>query len=145
MANSKYTDRFWYFRDINDEDDDDNTGTSLMIPVGSITGFVTTAINKLKIYFEYPALGNQLFKAEAGEQAAGNHGFVELNVTRGKIKQVMAALVEVYNAGPHHDGFTVIADDSTVDFDGTTRGKVFIHPDITGVNEIRNSYSGVGA
>lgn len=143
MNQTRYTDRFWYFRNIADEDNDDNTGTSIMIPTGSITGFVTTAINKIKIYFEYPALGNQLEKAIAGEQAAGNHGFVELDVTRGKIKQVMAFLIQVLNAGPHHDGFTVIADDSTVDYDDSTRDKVFIHPDITGVSEIRNSYSGV--
>ena len=55
----------------------------------------------------------------------------------------MAFLIQVLNAGPHHDGFTVIADDSTVDYDDSTRDKVFIHPDITGVSEIRNSYSGV--
>ena len=143
MATSKYTDRFWYFRNEADEDDDDNTGASIMIPTSSITGFVTTAINKLRIYFEYPALGNQLEKAVAGEQAAGNHGYVELNVTRGKIKQVMAVLVEAMNAGPHQTGFTVIADESTTDFDNSTRAKVFLHPDITGVQEIRNSYSGV--
>ena len=143
MATSKYTDRFWYFRNEAYEDDDDNTGTSIMIPTSSITGFFTTSIYKLRIYFEYPALGNQLEKAVAGEQAAGNHGYVELNVTRGKIKQVMAVLVEAINAGPHQTGFTVIADESTTDFDNSTRAKVFLHPDITGVQEIRNSYSGV--
>mgnify|MGYP003644041048 FL=1 len=45
--------------------------------------------------------------------------YVTLTVTLGKLKEVMAQLVQVMNSGPHSDGFIVIADNVTTT-DGAT-------------------------
>ena len=40
-------------------------------------------------------------------------------------------MVQAMNDGPHSDGITVIADDTTTDFDGTTRSAVYFHQNVT--------------
>jgi hypothetical protein len=143
MTKSKYTDRFWYFRNQADEDDDDGTGDSLLIPVCNITGFLTTSSNqRMTIYFEGMNKGNVHYNDGAEDGVDGGNGYVVLNITAGKAKEVMQALVQVVNRGPHHDGVTVIADDSTTDADGTTRSPVYIHKDILSVQHIENSVDG---
>lgn len=144
MTKSKYTDRFWYFRNQADEDDDDGTGDSILIPVASITGMAVTAASnaRMNIYFEGMNKGNVHYNAAAADTIDGLNGYVTLNITAGKSKEVMQALVQVINRGPHHDGVTVIADDSTTDYDGTTRDAVSIHKDILSVQHIENSVDG---
>ena len=47
-------------------------------------------------------------------------------MTQGKVKDTIAELIALMNAGPRHsDGVKVIADDSTTDFLGTTRDAVY--------------------
>ena len=48
---------------------------------------------------------------------------VLLTITANKQKEVMQAIIQLINGGPHSDGFLVIADDSN---------SVFAHADLTG-------------
>jgi hypothetical protein len=120
--------RYFYFRDVADEIDDDDASASLMIPVKNITAIAPgTAINELDVWFT----------AHKNEKHSSN---ARLTVTRGKLKQVTAAIVSAMNAGPNHDGVTVIADicatstnASSIEGDDTTKTTKFLHSDITSV------------
>jgi hypothetical protein len=100
--------RYFYFRDVADEADDDDNSSSVMVPVDRITGIGSITITSIRIYY----------KNVKNEQS---NDFVTLTCTRGKLKEVIADLISAMNAGPHHDGVTVIADKMT-----TTNGATSI-------------------
>ena len=110
--------KFFYFRNEADEDDDDAAVDSGMVPVENITGLLPTSTTALTVFWK-----NQ--KNENVQDSA------VLTITQGKVKKVIASIVSAMNRGPHSDGITVIADDSTTDYDGSTRAGVYIDPDIT--------------
>ena len=122
--------RYFYFRDVADEINDDDNSSSIMMPIENIMGIYPQSITLLNIF--YKSVKNEM-----------SNDYLQLTVTRGKIKQVIAALVSAMNAGPHHDGVTVVADVCA-----TTNGATsiqgndvavptrFLHPDITGVSII---------
>jgi len=90
--------RYFYFRDVADEANDANAGTSAMVPVKNITGIGPgTSITELDIWFLSGK--NETHSSRA-----------RLTVTRGKMKQVTEEIVSAMNAGPNHDGVTVIYD-----------------------------------
>ena len=94
-------DRYFYFRDVANEDADSDASASVMVPVKNITGIGPgRAITNLDIWF-------QSGKNESHQSNA------RLTVTRGKLKQVTEEIVSAMNAGPNHDGVTVIYDAST--------------------------------
>ena len=93
--------RYFYFRDVADEANDSGDGTSVMVPVKNITAIAPgNAITNLDIWF-------QSGKNESHQSNA------RLTVTRGKLKQVTEEIVSAMNAGPNHDGVTVIYDAMT--------------------------------
>jgi hypothetical protein len=99
--------KFFYFRDVVDEANDLTSSNSLTIPVRNITGIAPNTDNEsLYIYFKSP--DNQYVNQ-----------YVDLTVKRGMLKEVMGQLVRSMNAGPHNDGFIVIAD-ACVTTDGAT-------------------------
>ena len=49
---------------------------------------------------------------------------------------VAEKIIQAINGGPHDDGWIVVADDTTTDFDASTRDAVYIHPNITSVGAI---------
>ena len=100
--------RYFYFRDVADEIDDDDNSASLMLPIDNITGIAPGGITTLNINH----------KNVKNEQT---NDFVSLTVTRGKLKEVIAEIVSAMNSGPHHDGVTVVADIAT-----TTNGSTSI-------------------
>lgn len=109
--------KFFYFRDATNEDADLTSAISATIPVSRITGIAPVGDNtSLFIYFK--SLKNEY----ANE-------YVDLTVTNGKLKEVMAQLVQVINGGPHSDGFVVIADNVT-----TTDGAASIQGDDVAVS-----------
>ena len=122
MTSSKY-DNYFYFRAVADEDDDDDSAASVMLPVNKIQGMGPSATTTLVIYFE----------SERNEPMSDS---VALTVTAGKMKKVIHSIVSAMNSGPHTDGVTVIADDVTTDYDGTTRNAVYIDPNITACGAI---------
>ena len=101
--------RYFYFRDVADEIDDDDHSSSIMLPVKNITGMVPGgSVTTINIWYRNVKNENR-------------NDFVQLTTTRGKQKEVIASLVSAMNAGPHHDGVTVIADICT-----TTNGATSI-------------------
>ena len=91
-------DKYFYFRDVADEVDDDDASASVVVPVKDITGIGPhNSITTLNIWFKN-------LKNEAVND------YVTLTVTRGKMKEVMHELVSLMNSGPHSDGFVVVAD-----------------------------------
>jgi len=94
--------RYFYFRDVADEANDSDDGASVMVPVKNITAIAPgNAITNLDIWF-------QSGKNESHQSNA------RLTVTRGKLKQVTEEIVSAMNAGPNHDGVTVIFDANTI-------------------------------
>ena len=135
MGNSAKYDKYFYFRSVIDEDDDDTAVDSVMVPVKNITGMEPyNAITNVRVWFDNttdPTLAGGSFDKTANQQS-----YADLTVTRGKLKEVMATIAAATNAGPHSDGVTVIADDTTTDFDGSTRLGKYIHNDITACEDI---------
>ena len=105
--------RYFYFRDVSDEATDDDDGASCMVPVKNITAIAPgTAITELDVWFTSG-------KNESHQSNA------RLTVTRGKLKQVTEEIVSAMNAGPNHDGVTVIYDAmTTVDNASSIQGLV---------------------
>jgi len=125
--------KFFYFRDATNEDADLSSAVSTTIPVSRITGIAPVGDNtSLFIYFK--SLKNEY----ANE-------YVDLTVTNGKLKEVMAQLVQTINGGPHSDGFVVIADNVTTT-DGATSiqgndisvAAKYFSNDVTGVALVTN-------
>tara|TARA_R110000737_G_scaffold349957_1_gene387565 strand:- start:73 stop:459 length:387 start_codon:yes stop_codon:yes gene_type:complete len=120
--------RFFYIRDVADEINDDDASASMMVPMENITAIAPgSAITELDVWFRHGK--NESHQAQA-----------RLTVTKGKLKEVTAAIVSAMNAGPHHDGVTVLADVCTTSNGATSiegndavKTKKFLHPDITGV------------
>ena len=121
MTNNNYG-KYWYFRGVADEDSDNDMATSLMLPVENIVSMMPTSTTMLRVYFEKATHGTPVYES----QTTGQHGFVDLVIPAGKIKDTIKDLVALMNAGPRQsDGVTVIADDSTTDYDNTTRQAVY--------------------
>ena len=111
--------RYFYIRDVADEDSDDDSSASCMIPMSAIQGIGPGSTELLDIWFQHG-------KKESHSSR------LRLNVTKGKMTQVISAICAAMNAGPHSDGVVVLADDSTTDFDDTERAAQYLHGDITG-------------
>ena len=110
--------KYFYFRSVTDEDADDGTDASCMVPVENITGLLPGSTTGLTIFW----------KSQSNRNVQDS---IQLTCTQGKVKNVIAALVQAMNDGPHSDGITVIADDSTTDYDGTTRTAEYFHANVT--------------
>ena len=130
MAMEKYV----YFRTVADEDDDDAVADAIAVPVGRIVGMNPTSDTALTIWFR--SLYSEQGDAQSGSVVINDS--VILNVNQGKTANVLQTIIGAINAtGPQYsDGFIVIADDTTTDFDGTTRSAVYIDNDITSCGAI---------
>ena len=123
MENSKY-DKYWYFRTEADEDNDDDADASVMLPVKNIVSMIPTSTTTMKIYFKQPTIDAPTTESNV----TGQYGSVALTITQGKVKNTIADLVSLLNAGPRHsDGVKVIADDSTVEFGGAAGSKTAVY------------------
>jgi len=119
--------KFFYFRDATNEDADLSAAISATVPVSRITGIGPASTSLINIWFS--SLKNEKLNE-----------YAQLTVTVGKIKEVMAQLVQAMNGGPHSDGFVVVAD-TVVTTDGATSiqgnnvvvPSKFLSGDITGV------------
>ena len=130
MAMEKYV----YFRTVADEDYDDAVAYAVAIPVGRITGMNPTSDTAITIWFR--SLYSEQGDAQSGSVVINDS--VILNVNQGKTANVLQTIIGAINAtGPQYsDGFIVIADDTTTDYDGTTRSAVYIDSDITSCGAI---------
>ena len=112
--------KYFYFRDVADEDNDDDILSSIAIPVDSIAGVVPVAITTLEVYLKKQGL-------------VGNTK-VTLTVTRGKLQEVMAEIVQQINSYTYNKApLKVMGDAVTTDYSGTTRNSIFFSEDVTAV------------
>ena len=130
MASSHY-EKYLYIRTEADEDDDDDAARSIALPSSRIVAIAPASDTTLTIWFESV---NNIFTAGDNELVLKDS--VVLNVTAHRHKEVASKIIQAINGGPHDDGWIVVADDSTTDFDASTRSAVYIHPDITSVGAI---------
>ena len=122
--------KFFYFRDATNEDADLSAAVSATVPVENITGMAPTATTTLSVFFK--SLKNETLNEH-----------VELTITLGKIKEVMAELVQAMNGGPHSDGFIVVADNvtttdgaSSIQGNDQTVDAKYLSGNITGVSVV---------
>jgi hypothetical protein len=119
--------KFFYFRDVADENDDDDISASIAIPVDSIAGIVPVAITTLEVYLNKNGLVN--------DQK------VTLTVTRGKLQEVMQELVAYANGYTHSKApLTVMGDAATtthnadsIEGNDVTKSSIFFSSDVTAV------------
>ena len=112
--------KYFYFRDVANEDADDDILASIAIPVDSIAGVVPVAITTLELYIK--------------KQGLVNDQKVTLTVTRGKLQEVMHEIVSAINGYTHSKApLKVMCDAVTTDYDATTRSTVFFSEDVTAV------------
>ena len=118
--------RYFYFRDVADEVNDDDISASVTIPVDSISGVVPIAITTLELYYK--------------KQGLVNDQKVTLTVTRGKLQEVMQEIAMFANRNPHHSGLSVMGDAATtthgtssVEGNDKTKSEIFFSDDVTAV------------
>jgi len=119
--------KFFYFRDVADEADDDDISASIAIPVDSIAGIVPVAITTLELYLKKNGLVN--------DQK------VTLTVTRGKLQEVMHEIVQYANGHSHSKAPLTVMGDAAATTHGTTsvegndktKSTIFFSQDVSAV------------
>ena len=119
--------KFFYFRDVADEADDDDISASIAIPVDSIAGIVPVAITTLELYLKKNGLVN--------DQK------VTLTVTRGKLQEVMHEIVQYANGYTHSkaplkvmgDAAATTHNASSIEGNDNTKSTIFFSNDVTAV------------
>ena len=119
-------DRYFYFRDVADENDDDDILSSVAIPVDSIRGVVPVAITTLELYYN--------------KEGKASNDKVTLTVTRGKLQEVMQEIAAYCNRSARHGGLTVMGDAATttvnadsIEGDDISKDAIFFSDDVTAV------------
>jgi len=115
--------RYFYFRTVTAAGDDDNIDDSVLVPVETITGFRAQSDTRIEVFFSPVTL-------TSAEGSTVSNDSVQLTVASSKHHEIIRALCEATNNGPHEDGITTIADDLT----GT-----YLNPNITACGTISNS------
>jgi hypothetical protein len=82
-------------------------------PADQLSHFEMSTATQMRVYFN----SNQEQDLSSVDSA-----HAALTITTGKHKEVMAALTQIINGGPHSDGFVVVAD---------SENSVFAHANIT--------------
>ncbi len=115
--------RYFYFRTQAVAADDDNIDDSILVPVENLTGFRAQNDTRIDVFFSPVTL-------TSAEGSTVANDSVQLTVASSKHNEIIRALCEATNNGPHEDGITTIADDLT---------STYLNPNITGVGTITNS------
>ena len=123
--------KYLYFRTVADEDDDDAAADTLALPARRIVAMAPSADTTITVWFESV---NNMQTDGANELVLKDSAVI--TVTAHRHKKVLQSIVRAINGGPHSDGFIVVADDTTTDFDGTTRAAVYIDEDISAMAAI---------
>ena len=126
--------KYFYFRDVSNEDADDDISASVAIPVDSIAGVVPVAITTLELYLR--------------KQGLVNDQKVTLTVTRGKLQEVMHQIVQYINGYGHNkapltvmgDAATTTHGTSSVEGNDKTKSEIFFSDDVTAVAIAQSGY-----
>tara|TARA_R110002020_G_scaffold93008_1_gene224635 strand:- start:47 stop:430 length:384 start_codon:yes stop_codon:yes gene_type:complete len=118
--------KYFYFRDVADEADDDDIVSSIAVPVDSIAGVVPVAITTLELYLNK---GGSVVDTK-----------VTLTVTRGKLQEVMHEIASHINGHTLKAPLTVMADAaattvnaSSIEGNDNTKSTIFFSDDVTAV------------
>ena len=119
--------KYFYFRDVANEDADDDISASIAIPVDSIAGVVPVAITTLELYLR--------------KQGLVNDQKVTLTVTRGKLQEVMHQIAQhingyTYNKAPltvMNDAATTTVGATSIEGNNATKGAISFSNDVTAV------------
>ena len=123
--------KYLYLRTEADEDDDDDAARSIALPSSRIVAMAPSADGAITIWFESV---NNIHTAGDNELVLKDSAVI--NVTTHRHKKVLQSIVRSINGGPHQSGFITVADDSTTDYDGTTRAAIYLDDDISSVGAI---------
>ena len=123
--------KYLYFRTVADEDDDDAAADTLALPARRIVAMAPSADTTITVWFE--SVNNM---HTSGDNELVLKDSAVITVTAHRHKKVLQSIVRAINGGPHQSGFITVADDTTTDFDGTTRAAVYIDNDITAMAAI---------
>ena len=126
--------KYFYFRDVANEDADDDISASVAIPVDSIAGVVPVAITTLELYLR--------------KQGLVNDQKVTLTVTRGKLQEVMHQIAQHINGYGHSKTPLTVMGDAATTTHGTlseegndkTKGEIFFSNDVTAVAIAQSGY-----
>jgi len=120
--------KYFYFRDVNDEDHDDDASSSLTIPINSITGVVPTAITTLDMYYKS---GDVTMPNATGGTGAGT-GKITLTCTRGKLFEIMGEIASHANSTkPSNAGLIIMGDDAATGYNGEAQSTFYFSSDVT--------------
>ena len=119
--------KYFYFRDVANEDADDDISASVAIPVDSIAGVVPVAITTLELYLR--------------KQGLVNDQKVTLTVTRGKLQEVMHQIAQHINGYGHSKAPLTVMGDAATTTHGTlseegndkTKSEIFFSDHVTAV------------
>ena len=123
--------KYLYFRTVADEDDDDAAADTLALPARRIVAMAPSADTTITVWFESV---NNMQTDGANELVLKDSAVI--TVTAHRHKKVLQSIVRAINGGPHQSGFITVADDTTTDYDGSTRAAVYIDNDITAMAAI---------
>ena len=123
--------KYLYFRTVADEDDDYAAADTLALPARRIVAMAPSADTTITVWFESV---NNMQTDGANELVLKDSAVI--TITAHRHKKVLQSIVRAINGGPHSDGFIVVADDTTTDYDGTTRDAVYIDNDISAMAAI---------
>ena len=117
--------KYFYFRTVSDVANDDASGDSVLVDVDNLSGFhgLTDNGTVATIAVLFKSINN--INGGSGERIIKDQ--VVLNCSTAKRRQIIQALAEATNNGPHEDGIITIADDVT---------GVYLHSDITSCGTI---------
>lgn len=144
-------DKWLYFRNVNDEDNDDgDTGSaghnpsSICIPASAVQSMSPASASSIKIKFKN-------LKLEEEQQVGKRRNYdgddnLNINCTAGKAFEVMEALSQAISNDSNTDGFIVVADDVTTNYDNKAVKGEYFHPHITscGTIEVYDQHRGTG-
>jgi|TARA_R100000084_G_scaffold108197_1_gene70274 hypothetical protein len=119
--------KYLYFRDVADENDDDDQASSIAIPADAIVGMAPQAITTLDVYIDTK-------KTEKAQ-------YLRLTVTRGKIQEVMQELVAHINGYTHSkaplqvmaDAATTTVNADSIEGNDNTKSTIFFSEDVTAI------------
>jgi len=129
-------DKWLYFRNVADEDNDNgDTGSaghnpsSICIPASAIQSMSPASTSSITIKFKN-------LKLEEEQQVGKRRNYdgddnLDINCTAGKAFEVMEALTQAISNDSNTDGFIVVADDVTTNFANKTVKGEYFHPHIT--------------
>ena len=123
--------KYLYFRTVADEDDDAAAADTLALPARRIVAMAPSADTTLTVWFE--SVNNM---HTSGDNELVLKDSAVITITAHRHKKVLQSIVRAINGGPHQSGFITVADDTTTDFDGSTRAAVYIDNDITAMAAI---------